>query len=244
MDPPSPDANRNTARRLLLGIIVGVFAWGTYLAVGAVRANRARDDFRQGIVIFVCVSGFLVFWLGTLWFVRQRGLGRANRRLNSDNRWSVASPLGLFIAFVGAGLFGATFSTGLETQVALRATLGWISLGLFGVAMVLALVGLSDPRPLTGKWLGLFVFLLFVVMTVVWLAASSALQRDRERPDERVRSSLKTGYRQRVAGTERSEPPANGGLGAHFVRPQPPNVGNDGEHPRKMSSKTRRKAER
>jgi hypothetical protein len=50
-------------RYLLVGLTLGLVAWGAYLAVGSFLGGaNLRGSAARGLVIFGCVAGFLGFW--------------------------------------------------------------------------------------------------------------------------------------------------------------------------------------
>lgn len=70
-------------------IIVGVIAWGLYLAVGTSRGGVdpvgggfLKPDVRRGLMVMACVVGFLGFWAAML-AARKR---RLNRNETADAR--------------------------------------------------------------------------------------------------------------------------------------------------------------
>ena len=74
----------NTSRRVLIGIIVAVAAWGVFHAVGVyfgginwneevdLRNAKYPADFRRSLVVLASVLGFLGFWGLMLWLRSKR----------------------------------------------------------------------------------------------------------------------------------------------------------------------------
>jgi hypothetical protein len=65
-----------SSRWALAGIMLAVLAWGTWLAIGAVRFN---DNPWRGVVVFGSVAMFLGVWL-LLLAQRHRSIGSSKRR--------------------------------------------------------------------------------------------------------------------------------------------------------------------
>lgn len=130
----------------IMGLLV---VWGGYLAVGAWRAG---GDQRKAWIIVSCTSGFLALW----WLVLRQLTRRDQRsKMPSDEPiWNTGSLLSFgLLPIIGLGLlwdFWLGDWTGQRAQM-----LRFAMLGLMMTAMVAAAVGLSDPRPLRGKLLGL-----------------------------------------------------------------------------------------
>lgn len=55
---------------LMVGVIAALALWGIYLAIGSylglAEGTRAYD-IRRGLIVFACMSGFLLFWGVLLW---------------------------------------------------------------------------------------------------------------------------------------------------------------------------------
>jgi hypothetical protein len=69
-------AHMKSSRWGLAGIMLAVLAWGTWLAIGAVRYN---GDLWRGVIVLGSVAIFLGGWL-LLLAARHRSLGSSKRR--------------------------------------------------------------------------------------------------------------------------------------------------------------------
>jgi len=69
-NPDSPHPPQPVSQRMLFGIIVlGLLAWGAYLAIGAYLFNH--NPWRPAVVMG-CVLAFLAIWLGLVWARNRR----------------------------------------------------------------------------------------------------------------------------------------------------------------------------
>lgn len=176
-------SQRASSHKWPIGVLMAaVLAWGFYLAVGASAFNR---DLRKGFIVFGCVAAFVMAWLAVL-------LGRRSGRLDNStddecakpigNRrtaWSVPSITSFVLVLLGTGLF-STFEWGLfASKVMATRAIGLITPMLMAAALILAMIGLSDPRMKRGKWLALVALMTILCVTVSWLYLRSwpSLQR-------------------------------------------------------------------
>ncbi len=64
-----PDSDQRSQTVLVLWIVLGVFVWGTFQAIGAYLLNW---NVWRAVIVLGCVNGFLAFWLFLLWLNRRR----------------------------------------------------------------------------------------------------------------------------------------------------------------------------
>jgi hypothetical protein len=159
---PEP-AHPATPRRLLWGLVAALAVWGIYLAIGAtgVFTDVGLLDVRRSLIVLACSAAFLGGWM---WILRRRTAPSSGSTISLRN-WP--SLLSLLAALAAYGLWPASWVAWRAANPAkLTFVFGWMSLGLFGIAAVLALIGLSDPRRGRGKLLGLLTLALLLVAAV------------------------------------------------------------------------------
>jgi hypothetical protein len=71
-DKPDNLSAEKTQRNLLIGLTLGLIAWGAFLGIGAFLGGaNLQGSAGRGLVIFGCMSVFLAFWW-TLMLTRKR----------------------------------------------------------------------------------------------------------------------------------------------------------------------------
>ena len=169
-----PRAGRN----LLLLIIIALMLWGGCVACGALLYSTDEDLMggvprgpMKAVIVVSCVVAFLVLWAVVLLRPQdsngQRSVagGHAGSAASGLSWFGVASLVVQLLAF-GPWLawhFGGQLSAGQ-----LRALFGG-SLLSTGVALVFAIIGLSDPSARRGKLLGLVTIILAALVVGSWL---------------------------------------------------------------------------
>jgi nitrate reductase NapE component len=170
MQPPDarrPSPARNTSphesRRLLRWLVIVIALWGIYLAVGATGAftDVGLFDARRSVIVLACSAMFLGLWL--VFLARRRRPAMRLERLQ-PNRPSQASLLAILVAYALWGGAWAAWFRG--NPMNLTFVLGWISLALFALSTILAIIGLSDPLRERGKLWGLLTLVLFLLAGV------------------------------------------------------------------------------
>jgi hypothetical protein len=161
---PSTDPPASQSRRIIAGLIAALLAWGIYVAIGATGlfTDEGLFDARRSVIVLICSAAFLGSWLVILRF---RGTASSESTIN----WS--SIVSFCITLVGYGFWLSAHLVWRDGEGAQWTTrFGWTSLVCLGSSAVLALIGVSDPRPRRGKLLGLvtLVLLLLAVGLFVW----------------------------------------------------------------------------
>ena len=160
----TPTGPESPKRWLIGGIMLLLTVWGVYIASGAFAKQRSL---LQGSLVLICVFGFLGFW----------GLMLLSQKSEGQSRYSRSSIAG-FLCGVLALLL--TIPIDLSTQVSgARLTLDLsrpgvpllVSAVLLGLSVLLSTIGLSRPRPLVGKNLGLCA----VPIVIAWLLLAARI---------------------------------------------------------------------
>lgn len=164
-------------RWLMLALIV----WGIYVAIGTSRfAQNFSDSMWKGAIVLGCVVAFLGLW--TVVLAAKRGsvasdLPDASQQGDQNPnrlRWSTPSVAGLAFAALGA-ICLVVFEAGLVAATSVVATaLVWTAPMATIAALILAMIGLSDPLARRGKWLGMLALMAVLCMTVGWLYLQSS----------------------------------------------------------------------
>jgi hypothetical protein len=144
-----------------LVLMVAVFVWGAYIAIGA--ATNEAKDVRKAAMIIGCTIAFLVFWLIFLF----RGSVDRTAGEADGGRWNVASVLS-FIAALGAN--GMVWPTWLLQEQLADLTQGRLivaAVATAGFSSVAAVVGLSRKASPRGHRLAFVAAALLVVALVV-----------------------------------------------------------------------------
>jgi hypothetical protein len=166
---------------LIPGLVVVLALWGIYLAIGAtgVFTDVGLFDARRSAIVLACSAAFLGLWMV---FLARRG--RRGSSLPSDgSQPNLASRASLVAVLLGYALWAGAWAAWLNGNPSnLTYILGWISLALFSLSALLAIIGLSDPLRERGKLLGLATLALLLLAAIgfilqVWRYAESQGRR-------------------------------------------------------------------
>jgi hypothetical protein len=157
------DPEERSTRRPLVLLAVALGLWGLYLAVGAtgVFVQRSLFDPRKSAIVVACVGAFLALWGFVL---------RTRRGSATDAAvWSRAALSGLFLVTLAVAAWLAAVAL-WPARPAVVTGLGWFSALMIGAAVIAALIALSQPARLRGKFLALLPLLLAAAAVVAfWL---------------------------------------------------------------------------
>lgn len=183
------------SRRLLAGLLVALAAWGIYLAIGATGwfADAGLFDQRRSWFVLGCSTTFIGLWLLFLRraFVRKRGRLATSDPGGGPSLESTApgralnwpSCLSLAVTVLAWCCWAAAWFAWLTPDLQpWNAPLGWLSVAAFGLAAILALVGLSDPVRDAGKLAGLLTLLLLAAAAVALVVQLQRYKSHRELP--------------------------------------------------------------
>lgn len=167
-----------TNRRLIPGIMLALFVWGIYLAIGAtgVFVQRSLLDTRKSVIVIVCVSLFLGLWSLALWHNRRRqskvlspSTGAANEVTAAQPPWSMPGLASVGFSALGLGLWAQAVFSWQTVSASTTTILGWLAAGLLMGAVTAGMVSLSDRVPRRGKWLGYWGLLCFLCSLIVFV---------------------------------------------------------------------------
>ncbi len=148
-------------RWLLASIMTVLLLWGLYLARGAFLL---RHNLLQGALVLACVLAFLCFWGILLVTRRHRSVGDGS--VPAAHRFSKACGSGFAISLLGFLLTLIALLLVPKSPIGNRLT--YISLLFNPLGLLLAVIGLSNPRGSAGKNLGLATF----PLTLGWIVAA------------------------------------------------------------------------
>ena len=163
-----PSSDNKSPRRMIAGLIAALAAWGIYLAVGATGmfTDVGLFDARRSAIVLACSALFLGSWVIVL-SVRSKSADETDAAIGAS--WASIVSLGAtLVSYLMWAIAHAVWQGGQGE--AWTKALGWTCVALFGISAILALIGLSDPKPRRGKLLGLatMLLLLLVVVLFVW----------------------------------------------------------------------------
>ncbi len=166
-------------RSLLLLIIGGLMLWGGYVACGMLLYSTDESltegtprGTTKAVIVVSCVLAFLALWAVVL--LRPEAAKAPHRTVPGGHGGLAVSALSWFglaslvVQLVAFGPWLAWHLAGPLSAGQLRAFFGG-SLLTTGIALVLAIIGLSDPVARRGKLSGLVTILLTVVLVGSWL---------------------------------------------------------------------------
>jgi len=167
-----------TSRRPICWLMLTVLTWGVYLAFGVSRfARDISDSMWKGTIVCGCVVAFLGPWAVVL--LVQRGPSVRSRDMESSetgpdaqrSRWSATCVASLVLAaLAGACLVGYQIDA-LGSRSSVAWSLAWTTLL---PALILAVIGLSDPRRRRGKWMAMVAMMAIVGLAFGWLFLQSS----------------------------------------------------------------------
>ena len=148
---------------VLWGIIGALAVWGIYLAIGATgyfMPDANLFDPRKPFVVIICSAAFLAFWWGNLRLKKRPNNGNVDfsERVNPCNWVSLLS------ATIGYALWGVAFRV---SDIA-ASRLGYTSAFFFGIAILSAIIGISDPVRKKMKWAAMAGFLMTLLSFVLF----------------------------------------------------------------------------
>jgi hypothetical protein len=76
-------AKTEPSRRLIVLLAAALAAWGLYLSIGAFLFNH---DVRRGLIVFVCMTAFLGWWLLLVRYRTKRN-SEQSRPADADQRY-------------------------------------------------------------------------------------------------------------------------------------------------------------
>ena len=154
---------------------IGIFAaWGSFVALGATGyfTDAGLYDARRSLIVLVCTAIFIAFWSWVFLRPRPSEVSKEPPRVTGSTAESAGtswtSVVSLLMMVAAYGTCGGAWLTRFQADRSLRLGLSIMSLGFFGLAAILAVIGLSDARPRRWKLLGL-VTLAFLVLAVAAL---------------------------------------------------------------------------
>jgi hypothetical protein len=151
-------------RRLLVGLLIALVAWGIFLSIGATGyfadAFDLETSYQKSLIVLLCMAAFLALWAGASWL--------QPRSSPEGLRWSVSALLSLAFILTGIGLWIGAIATWDWPPPRTAVVAGWMAITLAGAANVAAVVGLSEPRSRSGKWAGLITLALTLLCIVVF----------------------------------------------------------------------------
>ena len=156
---------KQPARTSLWVFVVAFSVWAALLAIGAtgVFTDIGLFDLRRSLIVLGCSAVFLGFWCWV--FTRPRSDSTAPQLQRS-----FASPASLMVIGAGYLCWGAAWFVWRRlSDESLTNVLSWLSLLLMAVATIMALVGLSDPRPKRLKLMGLGTLLMLGIAVVTFM---------------------------------------------------------------------------
>lgn len=171
-------ANKRSNRFLFA--LVGFFClWCVFVAVGATGmiTDPGLFDIRRSLIVLGCAVIFASFWV----WVMTRPLPKGNEPDTSvDGSGKPVPPARSGVSIVSLMTAGAAYvSWGLswvawnQGQPLNCYRLGYAAVALLGLAALLGLIGVSDPRPRPGKLLGLVSILLLVAGVIGFFIQAS-----------------------------------------------------------------------
>ncbi len=171
---PPPVAPKST---LPIGLVMAaVLAWGLYLAVGATLFDQDLR-WRKGLIVIGFVVAFLGLWLVILaarhgtdrW--RASGGVPPGRPPDGAVLWSVPSIVSFLLVMLGTACLFGSWILPAGTSVVRLVSFTWPPALI--VAVIAAMIGLSDPRVRRGKWLALLGLLAILSLIAGWLYLGS-----------------------------------------------------------------------
>ena len=149
-----------TTKRMTLGIMLALVAWGIYLSIGAtgIFLQESLMDARKSVIVAVCVALFLGLWGMALLGSRVT----ANRDRSSNDGpptteariWSKPGIATLACGVAGIACWAAAIVTWNSVSPAATTILGWLAAVLVMGAAISGIIALSDRRRSRGKWFG------------------------------------------------------------------------------------------
>jgi len=178
----STHSAHNRSNRFLYAL-VGVFClWCIFVAVGATGmiTDPGLFDIRRSLIVLGCAVIFASFWV----WVMTRPLPNNHDLETSDvsdvGPGKALTPSRSAVSIVSLMMAGAAYvSWGLswvawnQEQPLNCYRLGYAAVALLGLAAVLGLIGVSDPRPRPGKLLGLVSILLLIAGVIGFFIQAS-----------------------------------------------------------------------
>jgi hypothetical protein len=137
----------------LLGIFLGVAAWGLYHIVGMLGFHEQVESGRA-IVLASCSVGFLGFW-GLALLLRSL---RHAPSADDVQRVSWASVTALAFQLLAISWVAFLIAAKFPFVRILVEPQGWTVIALDAVSLLMAMIGVSQTRPFRGKSLTLWVF--------------------------------------------------------------------------------------
>lgn len=156
--------------------MASVLAWGLYLAVGATLFDQDLR-WRKGLIVIGFVVAFLGLWLVILAARHGTDRSRASggvppgRPPNAAVPWSVPSIASFLLVMLGTACLFVSWLLPPGTGIARLVRFTWPP--ALVVAVILAMIGLSDPRVRRGKWLALLGLLAVLSVLAGWLYLAS-----------------------------------------------------------------------
>ncbi len=159
---PAPVSTPAT-RRLLWGLAGALAGWGIYLAIGAtgIFTDVGLFDLRRSLIVLFCSGTFVGFWA---WILTHRSGSTDTELRNWPSLVSLLVTCAAYLCWAAAWWAYRTAPDSPWTFV-----WGGVSTITFGIAAIAALVGLSDPRRVQGKLLGLLTLGLLLVAAVAFI---------------------------------------------------------------------------
>ncbi|MDG2380616.1 MAG: hypothetical protein P8N76_03000 [Pirellulaceae bacterium] len=162
-----PNSDEKSPRRIIVGLIIALAAWGIYLAIGATGqwTDVGLFDARRSAIVLACSALFLGTWVVVLVLRSKSGNASVS---NPGPSWaSILSLGGTLASYVMWAVAHAVWQGGQGERW--TKLLGWSCVVFFGSSAILALIGLSDPKPRRGKMLGLASMLLLLLSVVLFV---------------------------------------------------------------------------
>ena len=163
---------------VIRAISVALTIWGVFIAVGVFRFSQQRGhawttSFLMSSIVALVVAGFFVLW--SLTRLTQRttdGTSADTDNANSHKRqlssnWSCV--IALIMALISSPISLSVRFDELESVGFLGRLLFWLSSAGIGTALLLGIVGLSNPRQKNAKWTGLAALAVIAVTVICWL---------------------------------------------------------------------------
>lgn len=177
MASPSPQSPSSSQRLppWLQGLLAGLTLWGLYLAIGATglfSRGRIVTDPRRSLIVLACSALFLGSWYYILRRRRKQETRETTDQETAANgpTWNQASLVSTAVAVMGYLLWGTAWLMWAEPSSQHQtAPLGYLSALAFGVAAVMAMIGLSDPRRRRGQLAGALTLILLLAAAVAFV---------------------------------------------------------------------------
>ena len=138
--------------------MLAVVIWCLIHAIGSLRF-----DLRRALVLAICATAFLGTWGIVLVLRRRRVRAEASAEIGG---WNLACVASFVLATVSAFLFTRLSLDTSDREARGELLVGSIAATVMMASVIIAIIGLSNPRRKRGRWLGAVIFVLLAVIVV------------------------------------------------------------------------------